>query len=92
MHVAADVRDGALGAQRYSIRGAGAAADDLGNSGRYQNLIDIVLNWHRICFVIQGSAIAGDIRYSPDMYLEVASQLDEPEIAPWPMNSNSASS
>ncbi|EKU24839.1 LodA/GoxA family CTQ-dependent oxidase [Xanthomonas graminis] len=92
VHVAADVRDGALGAQRYSIRGAGTASDDLGNAGRYQNLIDIVLNWQRIGFVIQGSAIAGDIRYSPDMYLEVASQLDEPEIAPWPMNSNSASS
>ncbi|WP_230595914.1 LodA/GoxA family CTQ-dependent oxidase [Xanthomonas albilineans] len=90
VHVATDVRDGKPGPQRYSIRGAGTTSDDLSNAGRFQNHIDMVNNWHRIGFVIQGSAIAGDIRYSPDMYLEVASQLDEPEIAPWPMNANSA--
>jgi hypothetical protein len=89
VHAAADVIDGRLGPQRYSIRGPGTASDDLGNAGRYQNLIDIVLNWHRIGFVIQGSAIAGETPYSPDVYLEVASQLQDPEITPWPMNSNS---
>ncbi|MBI5257912.1 MAG: hypothetical protein HY855_15510 [Burkholderiales bacterium] len=88
VHAAADVRDGQLGPQRYSIRGPGTASDDLGNAGRYQNLIDIVLNWHRLGFVIQGSAISGPTRYSPEVYLEVASQLDDPGIAPWPMNSN----
>jgi hypothetical protein len=89
VHAAADVRDGVPGPQRYSIRGAGTASDDLGEAGRYQDLINIVLNWHRIGFVIQGSAIAGGTRYSPDLYLEVASQLDDPGIAPWPMNSSS---
>lgn len=92
VHVAADVRDGQLGAQRYSIRGPGTASDDLADAGRYQDLLDIVHNWHRLGIVIQGSAIAGETRYSPDFYLEVGSQLDAPEIAPWPMNSNSADS
>ena len=87
VHRAEDVHDGKLGPQYYSVRGAGTEADDLTNAGRYQALIDIVLNWHRIGFVIQGSAIDGDIPYSADQYLEVLSQLDVPEITPWPMNS-----
>lgn len=88
VHLATDVHDGQLGPQRYSIRGPGTASTDLGNAGRYQDLIDIVLNWQRIGIVIQGSAIAGDRSYSPDFYLEVASLLDTPEITPWPMNSS----
>jgi hypothetical protein len=87
VHLANDVRDGRLGPQRYSIRGAGTASDDPGLQGRYQELINIVLNWQRIGFIIQGSAIDGDVVYSPDQYLEVQSQLDHPEITPWPMNS-----
>src|SRR5262249_18400619 len=87
VHVARDVRDAKPGPQRYSIRGAGTYTVDLGSAGRYQNLIDIVLKWHRIGFVIQGSAIDGDVAYSPEQFLEVESRLDEPEIIPWPMNS-----
>jgi L-Lysine epsilon oxidase N-terminal/L-lysine epsilon oxidase C-terminal domain len=87
IHRAEDVRAGKLGPQRYSVRGAGTEADDLTNAGRYQALIDIVLNWHRIGFVIQGSVIVSEIPYSPDQYLEVLSHLDVPEITPWPMNS-----
>jgi hypothetical protein len=87
VHRAMDVHDGKLGPQRYSIRGAGTYTLDLGGAGRYQQLIDAVLNWHRIGIVIQGSAIDGDVKYSPDFYLEVASLLDEPEVADWPMNS-----
>ena len=87
VHRAEDVHDGKLGAQHYSVRGAGTEADDLNNAGRYQALIDSILNWHRIGFVIQGSVIAGDVPYSPEQYLEVQSRLDVPEITPWPMNS-----
>lgn len=83
---AEDVCDGKLGPQRYSVRGAGTETDDLGNAGRYQELIDSVLNWHRIGFVIQGSVIDGEVSYGPDEYLEVESRLDVPEITPWPMN------
>ena len=92
VQVASDVRDGQLGPQRYSIRGAGTVVADLGDAGRYQNLLDMIANWHRIGFVIQGTAIAGDIDYSGDQYLEVASLLDEPEIVPWPMNSTAIGS
>jgi hypothetical protein len=87
IHRAQDVHDGRLGQQLYSVRGAGTYADDLSDAGRYQELIDIVINWHRIGFVVQGSVIDGDQRYTSDQFLEVASQLDEPEITPWPMNS-----
>lgn len=87
VHRAQDVNDGRLGPQHYSVRGAGTEADDPTNAGRYQALIDVVLNWHRIGFVVQGSAIDGDVAYSPEYYLEVLSQLDVPEITPWPMNS-----
>lgn len=86
VHAAADVVAGKLGPQRYSIRGKGTATDDLGNAGRYQELIDIVLNWHRIGFIVQGCAITGSTPFSPEQYLEVESRLDETEIRPWPMN------
>jgi len=85
---AEDVVDGQLGPQQYSVRGNGTYTNDLGKAGRYQQLLDIVRNWHHIGVVMQGSAIDGGIRYSPLQYLEVESQLDEVEIKPWPMNSN----
>jgi hypothetical protein len=84
---AQDVHDGRLGPLYYSVRGTGTEADDPTNAGRYQALIDSVRNWHRIGFVIQGSAIDGETRYAPSQYLEVLSQLDVPEITPWPMTS-----
>jgi hypothetical protein len=87
VHAAKDVRNSKLGPQRYSIRGAGTYTTDLGEAGRYQELLDMVLNWQDIGFVIQGSAIEGEEKYSPDQYLEVESQLDATEIPPWPMNS-----
>src|SRR5262249_55930820 len=91
VHVAADVHDGKLGPQRYSVRGMGTYTTDLGDARRYQQLIDSVLNFHRIGFVIQGSVIDGGT-YSPDQYLEVESLLDVPEITPWPMNSTAIGS
>jgi hypothetical protein len=93
IHCAEDVRDGQLGPLRYSVRGKGTHSDDLGTAGRYpyEHAIEFILNWPRVGTVIQGSAIAGSTAYSPEQYLEVESQLDgidEPEIKPWPMNSN----
>jgi L-Lysine epsilon oxidase N-terminal/L-lysine epsilon oxidase C-terminal domain len=97
IHRAEDVRNGELGPLRYSVRGNGTLSTDLGTAGRYHydEMITFILNWHRIGTVIQGSAIAGDISYSPLQYLEVASQLDDigsppdpVEIKPWPMNSD----
>lgn len=84
VHRAEDVRDGELGPWRWSVRGPGTESPNLADTGRYQNMLDAVLNWHAIGFVIQGSAIEGG--YSADQFLEVASRLDAPEIHPWPMN------
>jgi hypothetical protein len=85
---AEDVRDGTLGPKFYSVRGKGTEADDLSAAGRYQDPIDAIMNWHRIGFVIQGSAIdGGGGDGAPSLFLEVQSRLDEPEITPWPMNS-----
>ena len=86
VHVAKQTHDGRLGAQRYSVRGKGTASDDPGQQGRFQELIDSVLHWDGIGFVIQGSAIDGDTSYSPNQFLEVGSQLDELEVHPWPTN------
>lgn len=87
VHLAADVHDGSLGSQRYSVRGAGTFNEDLGEQGRWQQLIDAVLHWHEIGFVIQGSAIDGAKSFSAEYFLEVESQLYDPVIEPWPMNS-----
>jgi hypothetical protein len=92
VHVARDVRDGRLGPQRYSVRGPGTYSDDPSQAGRYAELIDIVLHWHQIGFVMQGSAIAGDVAFSADQFLEVESLLDEPAITPWPMYSKNLDS
>jgi L-Lysine epsilon oxidase N-terminal/L-lysine epsilon oxidase C-terminal domain len=88
IHRAKDVHNGALGPSRYSFRGKGTYSEDLGGAGRYQDYIDMLLNWHKVGTVIQGSAIAADAAYSPTQFLEVESQLDEVEIQPWPMNSD----
>jgi hypothetical protein len=92
VHLARDASGAKLGAQRYSIRGKGTATDDLGDAGRYQALIDSVLNWHRIGFVIQATAIDDQGPFEQDHYLEVESLLDEPDLTPWPMNSISIGS
>jgi hypothetical protein len=89
VHRAAEVRDGKLAPLRYSVRGMGTYSNDLGTAGRYQDAIDFILHWPKIGTVIQGSAIVGQTPYSPTQFLEVESRLDEIEIKPWPMNSNS---
>jgi hypothetical protein len=83
---AADVRDGQLGPQRYSVRGAGTYTTDLAEAGRYQELIQMVFNWHRIGVIMDSAAIESYSGLPPGTYLEVQSQLDEREVAPWPMN------
>jgi hypothetical protein len=83
---AQDVHDGELGPKHYSIRGLGTESPDLSEAGRFQAAIDFIMKWHRIGFVIQGSAIDSP-ESAPDQYLEVASRLDEAAIEPWPMNS-----
>ncbi len=82
---AADVVDGKLGGQRYSVRGAGTTSPDPAAQGRYQERIDFVRHWPRIGVIVQGTAIEGG-DYDPAYYLEVESRLDVPEVEPWPIN------
>ena len=84
-----DVRanEGQLARPRFSVRGAGTASPNASNVGRYQNRVDILLNWSRIGVVMQGPAIVGypppDLKnppaYSQDFFLEVQSQFDTDE-------------
>ena len=86
VYAAADVRDGKLGGQRYSVRGSGTQSPDPSAQGRYQERLDMVERWPGIGVVIQGTAIEGAQRYSKDHFLEVASLLDEEPVPPWPQN------
>ncbi|MBS0126876.1 LodA/GoxA family CTQ-dependent oxidase [Thetidibacter halocola] len=88
VYAAMDVKDGQLGEQRYSVRGKGTENDNPALQGRYQDSVDMILNWSRIGIVIQGTAIDGG-DYSRKHYLEVQSQLDAPEVEPWPINDTS---
>jgi hypothetical protein len=71
--------------QLWSVRGPGTASPLPQNWGRYQNRLDIVLNWQRIGIVMQGSAIDGG-SYGADVYLEVESLLDDSgdPVQPYP--------
>jgi hypothetical protein len=78
---------GALARPRFSLRGAGTASPNASNVGRYQNRVDILLNWSRIGIVMQGPAIVGypppgpedPPTYDQEFFLEVASQFDNDE-------------
>ncbi|KAF1040628.1 MAG: L-lysine 6-oxidase [Burkholderia lata] len=75
--------------QRYSVRGEGTHATDPKMVGRYQIRKDILNNWDKIGFVIQGPAISG---YNSkicreDWYVEVESGFKKDysnTVFPWP--------
>jgi hypothetical protein len=72
--------------QLWSVRGPGTESPlHPQNWGRYQERINIILNWHRIGVVIQGSAIDGG-SYDADVYLEVESRLQDSgdPVKPYP--------
>jgi len=63
--------------QLWSVRGPGTESPaHPQNWGRYQDRINIVLNWHRIGVVMQGSAIDGG-GYGADVYLEAEGLLED---------------
>ncbi|MCB0397104.1 MAG: LodA/GoxA family CTQ-dependent oxidase [Flavobacteriales bacterium] len=88
---------GELPFQRYSVRGEGTAAvQQTGegfdtpamNVGRFQERVNMLINWHRIGTVIQGPAIDGyDPSFPKDVYLEVQSQFEQDDsnlVVAWP--------
>jgi len=80
-----ELRGGKLGPQRYSLRGPGTQSPNPADQGRYQERLRFIENWPKVGVVIQGTAIDG-VEVDPEYYLEVASQLDETEVEPWPIN------
>ena len=76
---------GAPTKQLWSVRGPGTASPLPQNWGRYQERINMVLNWSRIGVVLQGNAIDGG-SYSADFYLEVESLLEDSgdPVEPYP--------
>jgi hypothetical protein len=71
--------------QLWSVRGNGTASPYPQSWGRYQDRINMVLNWPRIGVVLQGIAIDGG-NFSADVYLEVESLLDDSgdPVQPYP--------
>lgn len=71
--------------QLWSVRGSGTESTLPQNWGRYQDRINIVLNWPRIGVVLQGTAIDGG-NFGADVYLEVESLLDDSgdPVEPYP--------
>jgi L-Lysine epsilon oxidase N-terminal/L-lysine epsilon oxidase C-terminal domain len=72
--------------QLWSVRGPGTSSLPYPqNWGRYQDRINIVLNWHRIGVVLQGTAIDGG-DFGADVYLEVESLLEDSgdPVVPYP--------
>ncbi|HET7434025.1 MAG TPA: LodA/GoxA family CTQ-dependent oxidase [Thermoanaerobaculia bacterium] len=85
VYAAKDAVDGKPGIQRFSVRGVGTESPDPAKQGRYQQRLNMVLNWSHIGVVMQGNAIEGG-SYDSTAYLEVASQLDDSgdTVTPWP--------
>jgi L-Lysine epsilon oxidase N-terminal/L-lysine epsilon oxidase C-terminal domain len=72
--------------QLWSVRGPGTSSLPYPqNWGRYQDRINMVLNWHRIGVVLQGAAIDGG-SFGADVYLEVESLLEDSgdPVVPYP--------
>lgn len=85
VYAAKDVQNNQLAPQRFSVRGEGTKTTDPAQVGRYQQRINMLKNWQRIGFVLQGSAIDSG-KYDQDYYLEVESQLDDSgnQVEPFP--------
>jgi hypothetical protein len=80
--------NGTLPTQRYSVRGKGTTTAHAAEVGRFQERVNILLNWDKIGTVIQGPAIEGyPDDYPANYYLEVKSGFTKDEsnlVVPWP--------
>ncbi len=66
-----------LGAQRWSVRGAGTDSTAAERWGRYQDRLDVLAGWSRIGVVLQATQIDHDGKkpLPPEWYLETAGRL-----------------
>ena len=100
VHVAEEVFNNVLAKQKWSIRGQGTYAVNPASAATFQDPLDSVQDWDKIGIIIQGTNI-DDIKntdgttrqFSPDLYLEVKSNLTRPgdatdPVPQWPFNAN----
>ncbi|MDA9773812.1 LodA/GoxA family CTQ-dependent oxidase [Saprospiraceae bacterium] len=94
VYVAEEVKNNVLPKQKWSIRGPGTYADNPASAATFQDPLDAVNNWDKIGIIIQGTNVDVEGQtFSPELYLEVQSQLTNPgdasdPVASWPFNAN----
>ncbi|GGI96281.1 hypothetical protein GCM10007978_37480 [Shewanella hanedai] len=95
VYVAEEVFNNVLPKQQWSIRGPGTYAINPAAAATFQDPLQSVSDWHKIGFIIQGTNVDIDSQdFSPELYLEVQSQLSRPgdatdPVPAWPFNANS---
>lgn len=94
VYVAEEVINNVLPKQKWSIRGPGTYAVNPASAATFQDPLQSVKDWDKIGIIVQGSNVdGGDQPYSPELYLEVQSQLTGPgdatdPVPAWPFNAN----
>lgn len=94
VYVAEEVFNNVLPQQKWSIRGKGTYAVNPASAATFQDPLQSVQDWDKIGIIVQGSNVDSDTQsYSPELYLEVQSQLTQvgdatDPVAAWPFNAN----
>ncbi|GAA3938014.1 LodA/GoxA family CTQ-dependent oxidase [Litoribacillus peritrichatus] len=99
VYVAEEVYNNVLPQQKWSIRGKGTYAVNPASAATFQDPLQSVQDWDKIGIIVQGTNIDGDRegcdtqKFSPELYLEVQSQLTNPgdatdPVPAWPFNAN----
>ncbi|WP_020405791.1 LodA/GoxA family CTQ-dependent oxidase [Hahella ganghwensis] len=94
VYVAEEVYNNVLPKQQWSIRGPGTYAVNPASAATFQDPLQSVQDWDKIGIIIQGINVESDTQtYSPELYLEVQSQLTAPgdatdPVPGWPFNAN----
>ena len=96
VYVAEEVINNVLPKQKWSIRGPGTYAVNPASAATFQDPLQSVKDWHKIGIIVQGTQVDsddGEKKYSPNLYLEVQSQLTNPgeatdPVPAWPFNAN----
>ncbi|MFC3153220.1 LodA/GoxA family CTQ-dependent oxidase [Litoribrevibacter euphylliae] len=94
VYVAEEVFNNVLPLQKWSIRGKGTYAVNPASAATFQDPLQSVQDWDKIGIIVQGTNVDSDTQqYSPELYLEVQSQLTNPgdatdPVPAWPFNAN----
>ncbi|GLQ30866.1 LodA/GoxA family CTQ-dependent oxidase [Litoribrevibacter albus] len=94
VYVAEEVFNNVLPQQQWSIRGKGTYAVNPASAATFQDPLQSVQDWDKIGIIVQGTNVDSETQeYSPELYLEVQSQLTNPgdstdPVPAWPFNAN----